>query len=54
MAMELQGEIEKLTYTNEENSFTIVQLKLKDNQQTATIVGNFPPPGSGRAYHRNR
>lgn len=38
----LEGAIDKITFYNEDNFYTIAKLKLKNNQ-VVTIVGNLPP-----------
>ncbi len=47
MPVELQGEIERITYTNEENWFTIAKLKVVNRRELVTVVGHFPPPAPG-------
>ncbi|MEE8461537.1 MAG: ATP-dependent RecD-like DNA helicase [Acidobacteriota bacterium] len=41
MLTELQGQIERITYTNEENRFTIAKVKVPGQRGLATVVGNF-------------
>ncbi|WP_422448136.1 ATP-dependent RecD-like DNA helicase [Thermoanaerobacterium sp. DL9XJH110] len=40
--VELEGTVEKISYHNEENCFTVVKLSVKDNNDTITAVGYFP------------
>jgi len=41
MLTELQGQIERITYINEENRFTIAKVKVPGQRGLATVVGNF-------------
>ncbi len=41
MLIELQGQLERITYHNEENHFTIARLKVKGHRDLVTIVGCF-------------
>ena len=41
MLTELQGQIERITYTNEENQFTIAKVKVPGQRGLATVVGNL-------------
>ena len=47
MLTELQGQIERITYTNEENGFTIVRVKVYGNRDLVTVVGNLLDPVPG-------
>ncbi len=47
---DLQGQIERITYTNEENGFTIAKLKVYGQRELVTIVGNLM---SRTIKHRN-
>ena len=38
----INGQIERITFANEENGFTIAKLKVKGEKELVTIVGNFP------------
>ncbi len=44
---DLQGQIERITYTNEENGFTIAKVKVYGQRDLVCIVGNLigPMPG---------
>ena len=48
MLTELTGQIERITYSNEENGFTVVRLKAFGQKELVTVVGNFlaPIPGA--------
>jgi len=39
MPIELQGQLERITYHNEENHYTIARLKVKGRRDLVTIVG---------------
>jgi exodeoxyribonuclease V alpha subunit len=47
MLTDLQGQIERITYTNEENGFTIARVKIYGQHDLVTVVGNLmcPTPG---------
>ena len=47
MLADLQGQIERITYTNEENGFTIAKIKVYGNPQLVTVVGNLIAPMPG-------
>ncbi|MCP4669220.1 MAG: ATP-dependent RecD-like DNA helicase [Deltaproteobacteria bacterium] len=59
MLADLQGQIERITYTNEENGFTIARVKVYGQRDLVTVVGNLvgPTPGEilkmkgGWAHH---
>lgn len=42
MIAELTGQIERVTYYNEENGYTVARLKVQGRQGLVTIVGNLP------------
>lgn len=41
MFIELQGELERITYFNEENHYTIAKIKVQGQKNLITIVGNL-------------
>jgi exodeoxyribonuclease V alpha subunit len=41
MLEEFQGQIERITYRNEENHFTIAKIKVQGRRELVTIVGNL-------------
>ena len=43
----LTGQIERITYTNEETGYTIAKLKVQGQWDLVTIVGNIPSPSPG-------
>jgi len=38
----LRGKIERITFANEENGFTIAKMKVQGEKELVTVVGNFP------------
>jgi exodeoxyribonuclease V alpha subunit len=44
---ELSGQIERITYTNEENGYTIAKLRVADRTDLVTVVGNLMAPTPG-------
>ena len=47
MLVELQGQIERITYINEENGFTIARVKVYGQRDLVTVVGNLMAPSPG-------
>jgi exodeoxyribonuclease V alpha subunit len=47
MTEDLSGQIERITYTNEENGFTIAKVKVEGLRDTVTVVGNLMAPAPG-------
>ncbi len=47
MLVDLQGLLERVTYTNEENGYTIAKLKVYGRKDLVTIVGNLISPTPG-------
>ena len=47
MLTELSGQIERITYTNEENGFTIARVKVHGQQDLITVVGYLMSPTPG-------
>ena len=47
MPVDLQGQIERVTYTSEESGFTIAKLRVNGHSELVTVVGNLlgPVPG---------
>ena len=47
MLTDLQGQIEKITYSDEESGFTIAKVKVDRQRDPVTVVGNlmYPVPG---------
>jgi len=44
---ELRGQIERVTYTNEENGYTVARVKVYGRTDLVTVVGNFMNPTPG-------
>ncbi|MFO7560025.1 MAG: ATP-dependent RecD-like DNA helicase [Desulfobacterales bacterium] len=47
MLAELNGQIERITYTNEENGYTIARVRVYGQSDLVTIVGNLMAPTPG-------
>ncbi len=47
MLADLEGQIERVTYTNEENGFTIAKLNVYGRPDLVTVVGNLIAPTPG-------
>jgi len=47
MLTDLSGQIERITYTNEENGFTIAKIKVRGYRDLVTVVGNLMNPKPG-------
>jgi exodeoxyribonuclease V alpha subunit len=47
MEIELSGQIEKITYTNEENGYTIARVKIPGQRDMVTVVGYLMSPTPG-------
>jgi exodeoxyribonuclease V alpha subunit len=45
--VDLQGQIERVTYTNDENGYTIAKLKVYGQRDLVTVVGNLMAPIPG-------
>jgi hypothetical protein len=43
---DLQGQIERVTYTNDENGFTVAKVKVYGRRELVTIIGNIINPTS--------
>ncbi|MFC1895425.1 helix-hairpin-helix domain-containing protein, partial [Thermodesulfobacteriota bacterium] len=44
---DLQGQIERITYTNDENGYTIAKVKVYGQRDLVTVVGNLMAPMPG-------
>ncbi|RJP82739.1 MAG: ATP-dependent RecD-like DNA helicase [Desulfobacteraceae bacterium] len=51
MLTDLKGQIERLTYYNEETGYTIAQVKVTGQSDLVTIVGNLISPLPGEVVH---
>ena len=47
MLTDLSGKIERITYSNEENGFTIARVKVYGQRDLVTIIGNLMAPTPG-------
>lgn len=47
MLTELSGQIERITYTSEDNGFTIAKVKVPGQRDLVTVVGNLMCPAPG-------
>nr|WP_246514887.1 helix-hairpin-helix domain-containing protein [Desulfonema limicola] len=47
MLIDIQGQIERITYNNEENGYTIARVKVYGHRDLVTIVGNLMAPAPG-------
>jgi exodeoxyribonuclease V alpha subunit len=47
MLTDLQGQIERITYTNDENGFTIAKVKVYGRRDLVTVAGNLLAPTPG-------
>ena len=45
----LSAQIERITYTNEENGYTVAQVKVPGRQDLVTVVGNLMSPTPGES-----
>lgn len=47
MLTELNGQIERVTYTNDENGYTVARVKVYGREELVTVVGNIMSPQPG-------
>lgn len=47
MLQELRGQVERVTYTNPENGYTVARVQVYGNPDLVTVVGNFMEPMPG-------
>ncbi|VBB44381.1 Helicase, RecD/TraA family [uncultured Desulfatiglans sp.] len=47
MACELQGRIERVTYSNAESGYSVVQMSVRGERELVTVVGNLMAPTPG-------
>jgi exodeoxyribonuclease V alpha subunit len=45
--VELEGQIERITYTNDETGYTVAQVTIADGSRTVSVVGNILSPIPG-------
>jgi exodeoxyribonuclease V alpha subunit len=48
---ELRGQIERITYTNEENGYTVARVRVRGERDLVTVVGNLMAPTPGEELH---
>ena len=51
MLTDLQGHIERITYSNEENGYTVARVKVYGRNDLVTVVGNLLSPTPGEVIH---
>ena len=51
MLTDLQGQIERITYSNEENGYTVARVKVYGRRDLVTVVGNLLSPTPGEVIH---
>lgn len=50
ISMELSGQIEKLTYTNEKTGYVVARVKVAGMKNPVTVVGNLMSPALGETF----
>jgi len=48
----LQGQIERITYTNEENGYTVAKEKVRGRRDLVTVAGSIASTLAGRLNHK--
>ncbi|MFP3928811.1 MAG: hypothetical protein ACLFUP_07890, partial [Desulfobacteraceae bacterium] len=48
---ELRGQIERITYSNEENGYTVARVRVRGERDLVTVVGNLMAPTPGEELH---
>ncbi len=48
--MELSGQIERITYTNEKTGYIVARVKVKGMKNPVTVVGNLMSPSPGETF----
>jgi len=48
MIVEIKGQLERITYHNEENAYTIAKMKVAGRYDLVTVVGNLLSVSPGR------
>jgi len=43
----LQGQIERITFVNEENGYTVAKVRVQQQRELVTVVGNLMAPAPG-------
>jgi exodeoxyribonuclease V alpha subunit len=52
MLADLQGQIERITYTNNENGFTNATIKMYGQRDLVMVVGNLMAPTPGEVLEK--
>jgi exodeoxyribonuclease V alpha subunit len=47
---DLRGQIERITYSNEENGYTVVRVKVYGRSDLVTVIGNIVNPAPGEIF----
>ena len=47
MQVSLQGQIERITYVNDENGYTVAKVRVQGQRELVTVVGNLMAPAPG-------
>ena len=50
MLNDLQGQIERITYTNDETGYTIAKIKVYGRREGEYVVGTFMAPMPGQKF----
>ncbi len=45
--VKIHGQVERITFCNEENGFTVAKMKVQGQKELVTITGNLPGINSG-------
>ena len=53
MIIDLEGQIERITYENEENGYTIARVRVHGRRDLVTVVGNLMAPAPGEIIRMN-
>ncbi len=51
MTDQLQGSVERITYYNDENGYSVIRLNVKGRSDLVTVVGNLPEVQPGESLH---
>ena len=51
MTTELRGQLERITYTNDENGYTVARVRVAGERDLVTVVGNLMAPAAGEVIH---
>ena len=52
MADSLEGILERITFFNEDNNFTVAKLQSRGSRDLITIVGYLPDPNPGETLRK--